>query len=291
MKSDDIHVLAHQSWTNDNLCVESSHEHIRYFTSRWDALCPYIDVNPLMLNMAKKPFIVYAIPPESPYGVPITDHYGLVNVRSKDFWLDELRQHKFKKLDKAFRQFQVTEEVIPGRSLTCEDLFAMGKEHFDAYEIHDKEISGFIDYVRDLDVLVIKVHAPDGSLALTDVSMLLPDREQVYGSFCQWNLAHKNRSPGIYACLLVSRWAERHGYRYYNLGPVGDYHYKSLFVTDLEPIYAIALTDLEHPLALDTSSPLHTDFDPSTWNQILRNPSPHEVEVEPIIRIHEPLQS
>jgi hypothetical protein len=43
-----------------------------------------------------------------------------------------------------------------------------------------------------------------------------------------------------------------------------------LFVTDFEPIYAIALTDPEHPLAKDTTSPLHTDFTPSEWNQIYR---------------------
>jgi hypothetical protein len=41
-----------------------------------------------------------------------------------------------------------------------------------------------------------------------------------------------------------------------------------LFVTDHEPIYALALTDPGHPLALDTSSPLHTDFTPEVWNQI-----------------------
>lgn len=291
MKSDERHVLSNQTWTAETLCVESFHEHIPYFTSRWDGLCPYIDVSPEMLKMAKKPFIVYAIPPESPYGVPITDHYGLVDVSTQEFWQDELRQHKFKKLDKAFRQFQVKEEVISGRSLSCNDLFEMGKEHFDAYEIHDKEIAGFVDYVQNLDVLIIRVFAPNGELVLTDVSMLLPDRNQVYGSFCQWNLAHKNRSPGIYACLLVCRWAHRNGYRFYNLGPVGDYPYKSLFVTELEPIYAIALTDYNHPLALDDSSPLHTDFDPRAWNQILRNQAATESVELDLNRIHESLQS
>jgi len=107
-------------------------------------------------------------------------------------------------------------------------------------------------------------------LVLSDVSMLLPERSQVYGSFCQWNLAYKNRSPGIYACLLAARWTAKHGYQYYNLGPVGDYGYKSLFVTDLEPIYGLAMTDPDHPLALDLSSPLHTDFKPSEWNQVYR---------------------
>lgn len=276
MSSNEVHVLAHQSWTSENLCVESFHEHIPYFTSRWDALCPYIDVNEDLLRMAKRPFIVYAVPPESPYGVPITDHYGLVDVSSQDFWSDEYRQHKFKKLDKAFKRFQVTERLIPGRTLTIDDVASMGQEHFDAYEIHEKEIAGFVDYVRNLDVLLIQVHAENGDLVLTDVSIILPERDQVYGSFCQWNLDYKNRSPGIYACLLVSRWAAKHGYRFYNLGPIGDYPYKSLFVTDHEPIYAIALTDPKHPLAQDPTSPLHTDFDASTWNQVLREPMEEE---------------
>ena len=105
--------------------------------------------------------------------------------------------------------------------------------------------------------MIIQVHAENGDLVLTDVSILLPDRHQVYGSFCQWNYDYKNRSPGIYACLLVSRWAYRNGYRYYNLGPVGDYSYKGLFVTDFEPIYAIALTDPDHPLAQDQIGRAH----------------------------------
>jgi len=102
------------------------------------------------------------------------------------------------------------------------------------------------------------------------VSILLPDRQQVYGSFCQWNRDYKNKSPGIYACLLASKWTADNGYRYYNLGPVDDYGYKALFVTDFEPIFALALTDKDHPLALDLSSPLHTDFKPEVWNRILR---------------------
>lgn len=270
MTFDLVHRLSHQSWTADNLCVESFHEDIQYYTCRWDALCPYIDVSPDMLAMAKKPFIVYAVPPEGPYGVPISDHYGLVNVQDPAFWVDPKRLHKFNKLDKAFRQFQVSERVIPGRGLTLEQVFEMGREHFSAYEIHDREVSGFLDYVQDLDVLIIQVHAGNGDTVLTDVSILMPERQQVYGSFCQWNPDYKNRSPGIYACLLVSRWAAQNGYRYYNLGPVGDYSYKLPFVTDFEPIYAIALTDVGHPLALDVTSPLHTDFAPSSWNQVYR---------------------
>ena len=104
--------------------------------------------------------------------------------------------------------------------------------------------------------------------------MLLPGYNQIYGSFCQWNRAYKNRSPGMYACLLACRWAARNNYRYYNLGPVSDYGYKALFVTDHEPIYSLALTDPDHPLALDRSSPLHTDFRKKDWNRIHRRLPP-----------------
>jgi hypothetical protein len=107
-------------------------------------------------------------------------------------------------------------------------------------------------------------------LVLTDVSVVLPKYNQLYGSFCQWNRDFKNKSPGIYACLLASRWAQRNNLRYYNLGPVGDYGYKSLFVTDLEPIYSLVLTELDDPLALDLTSPLHTDFRMSDWNRVYR---------------------
>ena len=267
-----VQTLHHQSWTAENLCVESFHEETRYYTSRWDALCPYIDVTPEMLALARKPFIVYALPPEGSYGVPINDKYGLVHAGSEAFWQDERRARKFKELDKLNKHFTVTEQLVPGKDITVEQVFALGSEHFDAYEIHAQEIEGFVDYVRDLDVLILQVHADNGDLVLTDVSMVLPERNQVYGSFCQWNTDYKNRSPGIYACLLAARWTAKNGYQYYNLGPVGDYGYKALFVTDFEPIYALAVTDANHALALDPTSPLHTDFNPPQWNQVYRTP-------------------
>ena len=263
--------VGYQSWTQENLCVDSSHNDIHYFTTRWDALCPYIDVSEEMLAVAPRPFVVYALPPDGPYGVPINDKYGLVNVADEGFWTEPRRERKFKELEKLYKTFTYTETVMPGRDLTVEDLYEMGGEHFAAYEIDDREIDGFIDYIKDLDVLILTVHDSQGELVLTDVSVLLPKYNQVYGSFCQWNRAFKNRSPGIYACLLASKWAAQNGFRYYNLGPVDDYGYKSLFVTDFEPIYAIALTDLDHPLVLDPTSPLHIDFKPHQLNQIYRD--------------------
>ena len=263
--------VAHQSWTADNLCVESYHEETLYYTTRWDALCPYVDVSPEMLHMAKKPFIVYAVPPESPYGVPINDKYGLVHAADPEFWTEPRRQRKFKELEKLCKDLVTTIAVIPGNHFTAEDIFALGGEHFANYYIHDQEVEGFVDYIRDLEVLVIQVHAPNGDLVLTDVSILLPERQQVYGSFCQWNRDYKNKSPGIYACLLASKWTAENGYKFYNLGPVDDYGYKALFVTDFEPIFALAMTSPDHPLALDTTSPLHTDFKPEVWNRIRRH--------------------
>lgn len=267
----DVQYAGHQSWTVENLCVESYHEDILYYTSRWDALCPYVDVTPAMLEMAPKPFIVYAVPPESPYGVPINDKYGLVHAGSPEFWTDERRSRKFKELDKLCKDLVTTFSVVPGRDISVEDVYAMGGTHFANYFIHDLEVEGFVDYIRNLDLLIIRVHAPNGDLVLTDVSILLPERQQVYGSFCQWNRDYKNKSPGIYACLLASRWTADHGYKYYNLGPVDDYGYKALFVTDFEPIFALAMTDPGHPLALDPTSPLHTDFKPEVWNRIHRH--------------------
>ena len=262
--------VGYQTWNQNNLCVESYHEDILYYTSRWDALCPYIDVTPEMLQMAAKPFIVYAVPPESPYGVPINDKYGLVDVAAEGFWTEPRRQRKFKELEKLCKRLTVTENVVPGHALTIEDVYEMGGAHFEAYYIHPQEVAGFVDYIQNLDVLIIRAFSEEGDLVLTDVSILLPERKQVYGSFCQWNPLYKNRSPGIFACLLASKWAAKNGYRCYNLGPVDDYGYKALFVTHFEPIFAVAMTNVNHPLALDKSSPLHTDFNPHVWNQINR---------------------
>ena len=267
-----INSLGNQSWTAHNLCVESFHEETQYYTTRWDALCPYIDVTPEMLALAPRPFIVYALPPEGNFGVPINDNYGLVNAADENFWADPWRSRKFRELDKLFKHFHLTEKVVPGKDITVDYIHEIGADHFNSYDIHAKEIDGFVDYVSKLDVLILQVHADNGDLILTDVSILLPERNQVYGSFCQWNTEYKNRSPGIYACLLAARWTAMNGYKYYNLGPVGDYGYKSLLVTDLEPIYGIAMTDPDHPLAMDPTSPLHTDFKPLNWNQIYRMP-------------------
>lgn len=270
-KANQVSYVGYQSWTDENLCVESNHEGIVYYTTRWDALCPYIDVTEEMLASAPKPFVVYAVPPEGKYGVPISDHYGLVNTASDAFWADERRARRFKEMDKQFKNFIHSETVVAGSELTCDDIFEMGGEHFENCEIDDKEIAGFVDYIRTLDVLILQVKDQNGELVFTDVSILMPKINQIYGSFCQWNRAYKNRSPGLYACLLASRWAAKNGYHYYNLGPVGDYGYKSLFVTDLEPIYALALSDLNHPLALDPTSPLNTDFNAEDLNIIYRN--------------------
>ena len=262
--------VGYQSWNQDNLCVDSYHEDIHYYTSRWDALCPYVDVTPEMLAMAKKPFIVYAVPPESAYGVPINDKYGMVNVAAEGFWTEPRRQRKFKELEKLCRSLTVTESVVPGSSLSFDDVYEMGGVHFENYYIHTDEVEGFIDYIKNLDVLIIRAFAENGDLVLTDVSVLLPERSQVYGSFCQWNPEYKKYSPGIFACLLASKWTANNGYRLYNLGPVDDYSYKALFVTEFEPIFAVAVTDENHPLALDKTSPLHTDFTPAVWNKIHR---------------------
>ena len=95
-----IHEVGYQSWTKENLWVLSEHENIEYFTTRWDALCPYIEVTSEMLEMAPKPFVVYAVPPKSQFGAPIKDRYGLVNALSQEFWADERRTRKFRELDK-----------------------------------------------------------------------------------------------------------------------------------------------------------------------------------------------
>ena len=271
--------VGNQSWTEDNLLVESDHNDILYYTTRWDALCPYINVSDEMMAFAPRPFVVYALPPDSPYGVPINDKYGLVDTFAEDFWTEARRERKFRELDKQYKHFTYTEEVIPGRQLTLDDMFEMGGEHFANYCIDDREVEGFVDYVRDLDVLVLRVHDTEGELVLTDVSILLPKYNQLYGSFCQWNRAHKNRSPGIYACLQACRWAAKNGLRYYNLGPVDDYGYKALFVTDFEPIYAMALIDPAHVLATDPTSPLVTDFKPEQFNQVFRDtPVSHQTD-------------
>ena len=268
-----VHEVGYQSWTQDNLLVESEHNDILYYTTRWDALCPYINVTLEMLESAPRPFVVYALPPDSPFGVPINDKYGLVNTTDDAFWQEPRRERKFREYDKQYKNFAYTEEVVSGSLLTVEDMFEMGGEHFANYYIDDREVEGFVDYVRNLDVLILRVHSPEGELVLTDVSILLPKYNQLYGSFCQWNRDYKNRSPGIYACLQACRWAAKNGLRFYNLGPVDDYGYKALFVTDYEPIYGLALIDPNHPLATDPTSPLITDFKPHELNQIYRHPS------------------
>jgi len=262
--------LGYQSWTKHNLCIDSFHGDIAYFTTRWDALCPYIAVNETMLQMAEKPLIVYALPPESPWGHPIRDAYGLVRVRERGYWDDGYRQRKFKKLRAKHQKYNHHIDCLPGSDLTRQQLLAWGGEHFSRYGIL-KELDGFLDYVRHLELLVFQVKDPMGETVLTDVSVIMPERGQVYGSFCQWNPAFRNDSPGLYACLLAAQWTYDQGYETYNLGPVGDYPYKSLFVNDVEPIYSLAICPPEHALMRDAGSPLWADFEVSDWNRLERN--------------------
>ena len=268
-----VHEVGYQSWTKDNLWVLSEHENIEYFTTRWDALCPYIEVTNEMLEMAPKPFVVYAVPPKSQFGAPIKDRYGLVNALSQEFWIDERRIRKFRELDKQFRSFRFSERVIDGKDITAEYLYEIGGTHFENYWIARQEVEGFVDYVRNLQVLIIQVFADNGDIVLSDVSIILPNENQLYGSFCQWDRKYKNRSPGIYACLLATRWAQKNGLQFYNLGPVDEYGYKDLFITDYEPIYALIVSDLDHPIVTDQTSPINIDFEKEQINQIYRDKS------------------
>jgi len=268
-----VHEVGYQSWTKDNLWVLSEHENIEYFTTRWDALCPYIEVTNEMLEMAPKPFVVYAVPPKSQFGAPIKDRYGLVNALSQEFWVDERRIRKFRELDKQFRNFMVSERVMDGKEITAEYLYEIGGTHFENYWIARQEVEGFVDYVRNLQVLIIQVIADNGDIVLSDVSIILPNENQLYGSFCQWDRKYKNRSPGIYACLLATRWAQKNGLQFYNLGPVDEYGYKDLFITDYEPIYALIVSDLDHPIVTDQTSPINIDFEKEQINQIYRDKS------------------
>ena len=268
-----VHEVGYQSWTKDNLWVLSEHENIEYFTTRWDALCPYIEVTNEMIEMAPKPFVVYAVPPKSQFGAPIKDRYGLVNALSPEFWVDERRIRKFRELDKQFRSFKVIERVVDGKEITAEYLYEIGGIHFENYWIAEQEVEGFVDYVRNLQVLIIQVIADNGDIVLSDVSIILPNENQLYGSFCQWDRKYKNRSPGIYACLLATRWAHKNGLQFYNLGPVDEYGYKDLFITDYEPIYALIVSDPDHPIVTDQTSPINIDFEKEQINQIYRDKS------------------
>ncbi len=263
--------VGRQSFTAKNLCIRSEHNGIPYYTTRWDALCPYIDVSAEMIACARRPLIIYALPPDSQYGVPINDHYGLVDVKSNAFWEDPRRIRKFSELSKRFRQFRTETTVVPGKNLDVEAMLQMGAEHFKKCEIGLEEIEGFLDYVRDLDVLIIRCFDEAGDEVLVDVSILMPEYGEIYGSFCQWNERYRNRSPGIYACLVVCEWGRDNGYLYYNLGPAGDYEYKNLFITDRQPIYAVALVPPRHELWEDPTSPLFTDFPAGTVNRLYRS--------------------
>lgn len=196
-RSSRLNQLGCQSWTKNNLCVESYYDETLYYTTRWDALCPYINASEEMLASAPRPFVVYAIPADSAYGVAINDKYGLVDTQVEGFWTEPRRMRKFRELDNQYKAFTYFETVVAGKDLTVEDMFEMGDEHFANYYIDDLEVAGFIDYVRTLDVLILQFHDSLGQLVLTDVSILLPQYNQVYGSFCEWNRAFKNRSPGI----------------------------------------------------------------------------------------------
>jgi NADPH:quinone reductase-like Zn-dependent oxidoreductase len=119
----------------------------------------------MMLEMAEKPLIVYALPPESPWGHPIRDAYGLVRVRESGYWEDGYRQRKFKKLRAKHRAYHHEVACMQGSKLTKQQLLAWGGEHFARYGISEKELDGFLDYVRHLEFIASRITAVNGTIA------------------------------------------------------------------------------------------------------------------------------
>jgi hypothetical protein len=114
------HCVGYQSWNQDNLCVDSYHEDTLYYTSRWDALV--LSRCTQSAGDGQKPFIVYAVPPESSYGVPSMTNMGWPMSRLKAFGQSP-DDKEIQRIRKLCRSLNVTESVVPGSSLSYDDVY------------------------------------------------------------------------------------------------------------------------------------------------------------------------
>jgi hypothetical protein len=78
-------------------------------------------------------------------------------VRESGYWEDGYRQRKFKKLRAKHSTYHHEVACMQGSNLTKRQLLAWGGEHFARYGISEKELDGFLDYVRHLELLVFEV--------------------------------------------------------------------------------------------------------------------------------------
>ena len=126
--------VGHQSWNSRNLYVKSYHNDILYYTTRRDALCPYIEVTEETLERAPKPFIAYAMPPDSVYGVPINDHYGFVGVTSEEDIDDDLVLAGLEVLDDQQRL------VLPGQQHVTDPALDEGHGRGAGPGVEDRDV-------------------------------------------------------------------------------------------------------------------------------------------------------
>lgn len=118
--------VGYQTWNQNNLCVESYHEDIFVLHLEMGCLVPLHRCHARDVANGGQAFHRLCGTPESPYGVPINDKYGLVDVAAEGFWTEPRRQRKFKELEKLCKRFTVTESVVPGHALSIQNVYEMG---------------------------------------------------------------------------------------------------------------------------------------------------------------------
>lgn len=233
--------------TNEGAYMGEDYEGMTYYYTPEDAFCPYLNPTREVFDHAPRPFVMFNIIDESEFGVEMAMGRNVI-ARPHEWSATQLKE--IRRLDRLFDQARTSSLVMPGSHMTIEEMRRLGDLHFEHYNFQDADINAFLRYAAGRELLVIET-VVNGEVVLVDVSVTVPERNEVCGIFCNWNPKYKRLSPGIYACVLAARDVESRWGVKYNIGQ--EYTYKQKVATGYEKTYGVALVPDGHPLLLDAS--------------------------------------
>jgi hypothetical protein len=238
-----------------------------YYYTPDDAFCPYLNPTREVFDRAPQPFFMFNIVEESPFGVEMVGGRNVI-VRPHEWSPEQTKE--VRRLDRLFQSAQKTTRVVPGHEMTVEELRRLGGAHFERYGFHAEDLEAFQRYAHQRELLVVEVLI-DGEPVFVDVSVTVPEKNEVCGVFCDWSRKFQRLSPGIYACVVAAREIEERWGARYNVGH--EYRYKRKIATAFEKTYGVALVPEGHALlAMPSETNPVNSFRREDLNQVMRAP-------------------
>ncbi|HEX4999932.1 MAG TPA: hypothetical protein VFY29_17055 [Terriglobia bacterium] len=245
--------------------MAEDYQGITYYYTPEDALCPYLNPSPEVFEQAPRPFFMFNIVEDSPFGVEMATGRNVI-MRPHEWNTDQLKE--VRRLDRLFDGARIFSTLIPGNEMTVGELAALGGAHFERYEFRREDLEAFLRFSERRQLLIIEGRI-DGHVVFVDLSVTVEENNEVCGIFCNWNRAFSRISPGIYACVAAARESDQRWGVRYNVGH--EYQYKRRLATAFERTYGVALVPDGHAILLDQGelNPIMS-FRPEDVNRIMR---------------------